>query len=253
MAMTFKGPVPVPKPQTSPLTIIVTGAGRGIGHELVLQYAKAHKDNVVFAAVRDSKTKAVQALSAYPNVHIVHLDVSDEASIRASVKEVERVTQHVDVLVNNAAVVGDADSADPCKVSGAAFNALMNTNVTGVLLTTQAYLPLLRKSSAAKVINVSSVLGSNAHANDFGRVFVAYGLSKAALNYLTTAFRHSEPQIAFLAIHPGWVQTDMGSAAGSPPTLTTDSVSAIRYYIAEKGLSHSGDFLDTMTGDIIPF
>jgi NAD(P)-dependent dehydrogenase (short-subunit alcohol dehydrogenase family) len=252
MSLTFTGAVPIPKAQTSPLSIVVTGAARGIGYELVVQYAKAYKDNVVIAGVRDTSSSSVKALSAYPNVHVVQLDVSKEASIRASVLEVERVTPHVDLLINNAGVFGPLEASDPLQTTAEALESVFHTNVTGVLLTTQAYLPLLRKSSAAKVANISSSLGSNAHANLFGPV-TAYGLSKAALNYLTTAFRHAEPKVTFTAIHPGWVQTDMGSSVGSPPTLLPESVQAIRYYIAEKGIQHSGEYIDTMTGNIIPY
>ena len=216
MSVTFTGAVPVPKAQTSPLSVVITGAARGIGYELVVQYAQAHKDNIVFAGVRDTAGATLKPLSAYPNVHVVHLDVTDEASVRASAKEVERFTPHVDLLINNAGIFGPLEASDPLKTTVAQLESVFHTNVSGVLLTTQIYLPLLRKSVIAKVANISSSLGSNAYANHFGPV-TAYGLSKAALNYLTTVFRYAEPKVTFLSIHPGWVQTDMGSSVGSPP------------------------------------
>ena len=145
-------------------------------------------------------------------------------------------------------------AADATTVTSAQFNEVFATNVTGVLLTTQAYLPLLRKSSNPKVINVSSALGSNIYANAFGKPTTSYGLSKAALNYLNTAFRYAEPKVAFISIHPGWVATDMGKAAGgAPPTSTPDSVQALRFYIAEKGIANTGEFVDMMTGNAVPF
>jgi len=253
--LTFTGAVPIPAPQSTPLSVVITGASRGIGYELVVQYAKAHQGNVVIAGVRDPSQAALKSLSAYPNVHLVQLDVASESSIRASVSEVERYTSHLDVLVNNAGIYGDLEAGDPTRVTAQQFTSVFTTNVTGVLLTTQAYLPLLRKSSVgAKVINVSSGLGSNVYANAFGAPTTSYGLSKAALNYLTTAFRYAEPTITFIAIHPGWVATDMGKASGgAPPTNTADSVQAIRFYIQEKGIQSTGQFLDTMTGQIIPY
>jgi NAD(P)-dependent dehydrogenase (short-subunit alcohol dehydrogenase family) len=254
MAVTFTGAVPVPTAQSAALTVLVTGAGRGIGAELVVQYAKAHKDNVVIAGVRDPSATSNLSFSAYPNVHTVQLDVSSEQSIRASVAEVERYITRLDVLINNAAIIGDASAASPVKVTAQQFESVFSTNVTGVLLTTQAYLPLLRKSTVgAKVANISSSLGSNQYANLFGYPTVSYGLSKAALNYLTTAFRYAEPTITFLAIHPGWVQTDMGNSVGSAPTLIPQSVQAVRYYIGEKGIQNTGEYLDTMTGNLIAY
>jgi NAD(P)-dependent dehydrogenase (short-subunit alcohol dehydrogenase family) len=254
MSLTFSGPVPVPEPQTSPLSILITGASRGLGYEAVVQYAKAHKDNVVIAGVRDTSSAALKALSAYPNVHVVQLDVSKEDSIRASVKETSRYVKAVDVLINNAGIYGALEAGDPVKVTSAQFQEVFTSNVLGPLLTTQAYLPLLRLSSAPKVVSVSSALGSNAFANAFGAPTVSYGLSKAALNYLNTAFRYAEPNVTFLSIHPGWVATDMGKASGgAPPTTTPDSVQAIRYYIAEKTIKNTGEFLDCMTGNTIPY
>lgn len=254
MSFAMVGPTPVPKPQTSPLSVVVTGASRGLGYELVIQYAKAHKDNTVFAGVRDLKAKAVQALSAYPNVHVVHLDVSDEASIKSSVKEVERHAKHVDVLVNNAGIYGAPEAGDPTVATGAQLTEVFRVNVVGTILTTQAYLPLLRQSSNPKVINVSSGMGSNAMANALGKPSLAYGLSKAGQNYATSAFRYGEPKVMFLAISPGWVETDMGKAGGGqPPVKTEDSMQALRYYIAEKTSANSGEFLDIMSGKLISY
>ena len=251
MALTFSGAVPVPAAQTAGLTVLVTGASRGIGYELVVQYAKAHADNVVFAGVRDPSAASVKPLTSLSNVHVVQLDVSDERSVRASVSQVERHASQLDVLINNAAIIGAKEDMSPVTVSAAAFTSIMMTNVTGVLMTTQAYLPLLRKSTAPKVINVSSAVAAHRFANAMGFPMTAYGTSKAALNYLTTAFRYGEPKVTFVTAHPGWVQTDMGNNAGSPPTRTEDSVQALRYYIAQKTLDNSGEFFDAMTGDNI--
>jgi NAD(P)-dependent dehydrogenase (short-subunit alcohol dehydrogenase family) len=252
--MSMVGPVPVPKPQTTPLTVVITGASRGLGYELVVQYATAHKDNVIIAGVRNPSAEALKPFSAHSNIHIVHLDVADESSIRASVKEVERFTDHVDVLINNAGIFGGAEGVDPTTATAAQLVEVFNVNVVGVVLTTQAYLPLLRKSSAPKVINVSSGMGSNELVNVLGRPVLAYGMSKAALNYATSAFRYAEPKVTFLAISPGWVETDMGKAnGGKPPVSPSDSIKAIRYYIGEKTAANSGEFFDVMSGKLIAY
>ena len=132
---------------------------------------------------------------------------------------------------------------------------MFEVNVVGQLLVTQAYLPLLRQSTVGgKVINVSSALGSHTYAAVFGKPTVSYGLSKAALNFLTTVFRHAVPEVTFICVHPGWVDTDMGrGSGGAPPTQTKDCAQAMRYYVAEKGIKDSGLFLDIPSGQPIPF
>ena len=257
MAMTFTGAVPVPKPQSSPLTVLVTGASRGLGLEFVTQYATAHAGNVVFAGARNpSSATALKALAAqHSNVHIVPLDVDSEDNIRASLAHVDKVTDRLDVLINNAAVSGGAEAMDPITVSAKLFTSVFNTNVVGPLLVTQTYLPHLRRSPAPKVLNVSSVGGSNGLAAMIaahGHMMASYAVSKAALNLLNTTFCHAVPTVTFLAVHPGWVATDGGSAGGTAPTRVDQSVQAMRYYIAEKGISNSGEFFD-INGDAVPY
>ena len=256
MSLSFPGPVPVPKPQTAALTVLITGASRGLGFELVRQYAEARTDNLVFAAVRNpssQQSKAVVAFAAqHSNVRVLALDVASSDSIKASVAEVRKASPHLDLLVNNAGETSGKDGCSALTVTAAEFDAIFHTNATGTLLVTQAYVPLLRGSTVeggAKVVNVSSALGSSKYATLFGPT-ISYGASKAAINYLTVVLAHEISDVTFLAIHPGLVQTDM--AGSNAPTPVNDSVQAIRYYTAEKGLKDSGLFLDIPTGKPIP-
>ena len=261
MAFTFSGPVPVP---TAPVAVrvLVTGASRGLGLELARQYAAARADNVVFAAVRSvdqacsSSSSALAALAAaHPNVHIVPLDVADEASIRSSAQYVGRLTERLDVLINNAAIVGEPAARDALTCSTAQLAAVFHTNTAGPLTVVQTYLPLLLRCSSpcATVLNVSSAAGSNALLGSYGAPNLSYGLSKAALVYVTGVLRYAVPTVAFLAVSPGWVDTDMGNARAKAPTTVSDAAQAIRYYIEVKGLNDSGQFFDTMTGNSIPY
>lgn len=209
MARTFAGPVPVPAAQTSALRVLVTGASRGIGFELVKQYAAAHVDNIVIAAVRHPNGKSSEAVQALVeqnnNVHVVQLDVDNEQQIKDSASEVSKLTDSLDIVINNAAIVGESD---PLKTTRQEFTTVFTTNVLGALTVTQTYLPLLRKSAVgAKVINVSSKIGSNHTASILGQPYTCYGVTKAALNYLNTVFTHAVPDVMFLAITPGWVAT----------------------------------------------
>jgi len=253
MSLTFSGPVPVPSPQSTPLSILITGASRGIGYTLVRQYAEAHPQNIVLAGVRDPSSQQIQHYaSQHKNVHIIHLDVNDVKNIQQSVSSVRLFTDHIDVLINNAGTMGEGD---PKIVTQQEMIRVFQTSVIGPLSVTQSYLPLLHASTVgAKVIQVSSSLGSNQYANALGMPFISYGTSKAALNYVNTVLKSSFPDITFLSIHPGWVDTDMGNEAGStPPTKPQDSAQAIRYYIQNKSKANSGEYLDTMTGNQIPY
>lgn len=258
MALTFTGPVPIPSAQVSPLNILITGASRGIGYELVRQYAVAHPQNHVFAAVRSPEGQTSAALrdfaQQHPNVvHIIPLDASNDKSIIASVAEVTKVVDHLDLLINNAGVLISGETLNSATSEGIISTYV--TNVVGPFLVVRSYLSLLQRSSAPQVLNVSSSLGSNAHSWEFGSPFLSYGTSKAALNYVNSVLSHAYPTILFLTIHPGWVDTEMGNAAGGkPPTVISDTVQAIRYYSAQKTVAkHQGQYLDIMTGDSIPF
>ena len=207
--------------------------------------------------MRDAQSASLAALKAYPNVHVVQLDVSSESSIRASVKEVERYTQRVDVLINNAGIYGDLTAADPRTVTAEQFQQVFTTNVVGVLLTTQAYLPLLRQSSAtggAKVINMSSSLGSNACANLFRlpHCVVRSVQGRAQLPHHRLPLTPSPPSPSCRSTPAGcrptwatqWAQRPRSSPTRCRPCATT---------IAEKGIQHTGDYIDTMTGNLIVY
>jgi len=253
MSLTFTAPVPVPASQSTPLSILITGAARGIGLELVKKYAIAHPQNKVLAAVRDvnNANLVTEFAKSHRNVSLIPLDVSDESSIRNSVKHVTAVTDRVDILFNNAGVVG---VRDPATIQSAEMLRVLSTNVVGPLLVVQSYLPLLQKSSQpAKIISVSSVLGSNQHAYAFNAPFISYGTSKAALNFLNTTLKHVYPNLVFISIHPGWVDTDMGNTAGKPPTTVSDSAQAIIYYTQQTTLAKSGQYLDITTGEELPY
>jgi NAD(P)-dependent dehydrogenase (short-subunit alcohol dehydrogenase family) len=133
------------------------------------------------------------------------------------------------------------------------------TNAIGALLVIQAYLPLLKKSSIPslppRVINISSAAGSISFAAPLVKFFgagfdTAYNLSKASLNYITTAFAGSEPSIIFVAVSPGWVATEMGY--GGAPVTTEGSAEAIRAHVEKYTKENSGQFRDIISGELLP-
>ena len=188
---------------------VVTGANRGIGREVARQLAQA--GHLVVLGSRDSARGQRAARDLDPTgrqVVPVQLDVADAASIRAAADQLSRSPGRVDVLVNNAAVDYDTDqravTADLDRVRRA-----METNLYGAWATTQALLPLLRRSRHPRVVNVSS--GSGSISGMTGGT-PAYAVSKAALNALTRllAGELRRDRILVNAVCPGWTDTDMG-------------------------------------------
>jgi NAD(P)-dependent dehydrogenase (short-subunit alcohol dehydrogenase family) len=194
--------------------VLVTGANRGIGHELARQLA-LRGDAVVLTA-RDL-AKAERAAAALPGrnrVLALRLDVTDPTSIEQVAADLDRRYGRLDVLVNNAAVHYDtwqrASAADLQVVREA-----LEVNLLGAWQTSLTLLPLLRRSGQGRIVNVSSEAGSLA---SMGGGTPAYNVSKAALNALTRMLasdlrRH---RILVNAVCPGWVATDMGGPGGRP-------------------------------------
>ena len=189
---------------------LVTGGNRGIGREVCRQLADRGFTVLLTARSEDSGIAAAAEVGAHP----VRLDVTDNASVGAAAEEVERLHGRLDVLINSAAITYDtwqrAASADLAVVREAA-----ETNLYGPWRMVQAFLPLLRKSSHPRIVNVSSEAASLA---GMGGGTPAYNTTKVALNALTcmlAAELHSD-RILVNSVCPGWVATDMGGPGGRP-------------------------------------
>ena len=187
---------------------LVTGANRGIGQEVCRQLV-AHGHTVILTArSAEDAAAAARPIGADP----LQLDVTDADSVANARREVEARYGHLDVLVNNAAILYDtwqrAATADLAVVREAA-----ETNLYGPWLMVEEFLPLLRRSAHPRIVNVSSESGSLA---GMGGGTPAYAASKAALNALTRmlAAELRGDGILVNAVCPGWVATDMGGPGG---------------------------------------
>lgn len=210
---------------------LVTGANQGIG----LQIAKdlASHGLTVLVGSRNLERGEAAAREVGPNAHALQLDVTDQASIAAAAQRIRDEHGRLDVLVNNAAISGMnrqpgqsvEDFAKTTRPSNACLDemrAVWDTNVFGVLAVYQAMLPLLRNSTAACILNVSSGLGSLTTNADpafpwrsiFGPVYPA---SKTALNALTVAMAiELEPEgIRVNAVSPGYTRTNLNGYTGT--------------------------------------
>lgn len=203
---------------SAPLTILVTGGNKGIGLEVCRQLASA-KHRVILSARSPERGQAAVATlkKAGLQVEFLQLDMSDEKSILRAASELSSRIQALNVLINNAAIL-KTWMGTIVDVSAEELRETFNTNVVGPILLTQALLPLLEAGKPARVINVSSQLGS---VEQMGDGWPAYGLSKAALNAATRKFAAALKSrgISVNAASPGWVKTDMGTEAA---TLTVE-------------------------------
>ncbi|MFW6075180.1 MAG: SDR family oxidoreductase [Chloroflexota bacterium] len=192
--------------------VCITGASRGIGLGFAEAYLAA--GDTVFGAVRNPDGAGVQKLVAsYPDRFVpVEMDVSDSESVAAAADTIRRSCDSLDLLINNAGVARTPDEQRIEDISEEDVRTVFEVNTLGPLRVLQALIPLLRKSDEAKVVMISSSAGSIA--SQRGGRGVPYCVSKAGLNMLTKLlyFHCKEDGVAIVALHPGWVHTDMGGA-----------------------------------------
>jgi NAD(P)-dependent dehydrogenase (short-subunit alcohol dehydrogenase family) len=200
---------------------LVTGATRGIGLETVRQLAETGVHVLLAGRNRDKAVEAALQLQRQGLlVEAIALDVTDSASIATAAQEIERKHGKLDILVNNAGIMVDEAEKGVSGQSLATWRTTFDTNLFGVIDTTQALLPLLRKSDAGRIVNVSSLLGSiSEHQNPASFIYEfkgvpAYNVSKSAVNAWTVHLAHElkDSGIKVNTIHPGYVQTDMNKS-----------------------------------------
>jgi NAD(P)-dependent dehydrogenase (short-subunit alcohol dehydrogenase family) len=183
---------------------LVSGTSRGIGAEIARQLAADH-GFVVFAGARDP-----DEVEETDGVIPIELDVTDEDNIFAAQEQIGSDPGRLDALVNNAGVYGDPIGAADYDLDRA--HEVLEVNTFGPWRLIEAFLPLLRRSDAPRIVNVSSGAGQLSDMNG-GRG--AYRVSKAALNALTRTLAWDERDIKINVMCPGWVRTDMGGAGAS--------------------------------------
>jgi NAD(P)-dependent dehydrogenase (short-subunit alcohol dehydrogenase family) len=201
---------------TSKKIALITGANKGIGLETARQLARDHGFTVLIGARDEARGQqaADELKSAGLDAHFVLLDPSDAASVEQARAQVEAKFGRLDVLVNNAGTLSRDDMAPPASVPTGLLRETYEINVFGLHEVTRAFWPLLEKSDAARLVNVSSALGSlSLHSGDtFGDFkLIAYDSSKAAVNMMTTHYAHAWKNTPHRAnaIHPGSVKTDL--------------------------------------------
>ena len=221
---------------------LVTGANQGIGLQIASDLAKAGLTVLLASRNLDRGRAAAKTLDG--DVHPIQLDVTDEASIRAAVEQIDTRFGRLDRLINNAAISrAKGEDAETMQdyiqrsratlISVDEVRAIWETNVFGVLTLTQAFVPLLRRSDDARIVNVSSGLGSltiNAAPHPHRMTFnPGYGASKTALNAITLAFAIDleDEGIKVNAVTPGFTKTALNNYEGTE-TVQQGAAEAVR-------------------------
>lgn len=215
---------------------LVTGATRGIGLETVRQLAQAGVTTLLAGRDAARAKAAADTLKAEGlPVESIVLDVTDTGSITKAVADVTSRFGRLDILVNNAGILLDDMAKAPSEQTLQTWRDTYATNVFAVVEVTQAFLPLLKAAPAARIVNVSSQLGSLVLHQDptspiYSFKIPAYNTSKTAVNAWTVelAYELRDTPIKVNAIHPGYVQTDMNGGNGEidVPTGAKSSVGA---------------------------
>lgn len=226
------------------MTVLVTGAGRGIGLEFVRQLLAAKKN--VVAWVRDTQ-KATELMALQKQnpaqLTVQTVDVTNDDSIKKAVSQLTSL----DLVINNAGVLLDGSD----KFASLPIEKLKQTfevNVYGPMRVAQHTLPLLQKSTSPVLATISSKMGSIEDNTSGG--YYAYRMSKTAVNMFTKSFSVDFPKIKTLALHPGWVQTDMGGAGAT--TTPQQSVTGLLRTLLEPQKYKTGSFVN-FEGDILPW
>ena len=221
--------------ETSPLRIaLITGANKGLGFEIARQLGKAGYR--VLLGARDAglgEAAAATLKGEDVDARFVQIDLTKPATIQGAAAAIDASYGRLNVLVNNAGIADRADGP-PSKTSIDAVRRIFDTNLFGTLAVTQAMLPLLRKAKSARIVNVSSGLGSLAHNSDpnweFANVkMMGYNASKAALNMLTVqlAAELRDAGIKVNSADPGFTATDLNQHRGRQ-TIPEGAAATIR-------------------------
>ena len=215
-------------------SVLITGANRGLGLELARQYAA--DGWTVHAACRDpSSARELANIASSGSLSVVQMDVTDPAAIERAARA---VSEPIDVLINNAGIMGESQSFG--RMDYAAWEAVLRVNTLAPLRVTEAFAGHLGRSDRRLIVTITSGLASIGENTSGG--WIAYRSSKAAVNMVmrSVAVGLAARRITCVVVSPGWVQTDMG---GPSATLTpAESVSALRRLFARLGPSDSGKF-----------
>jgi len=200
------------------VNVIVTGANRGLGLALLEAFLKDGAFVSALCRRPPDNGKLHSFTPARVNALRIHrCDLSDNRQITKAAEQISRVCDHIDLIINNAALLIKDESIE--SLSEGVFLESMAVNAFAPLAVAKAFLPLLKEASNPRIINISSASGVVERVRSFNGLY-SYKASKAALNMLTRilALELRNDGIVVTAVDPGWMRTDMGGrdATGTP-------------------------------------
>ena len=210
-------------------TTLITGANKSLGFETARRLVETGHTVLIGARDQERGRAAADSLGA----RFVQIDVTDDASVKAAAADVAAHEGAIDVLVNNAGVLGRVGPIG--EYTAADMSAVLDVNVVGIVRVTHAFLPLLRKSPNPVIVNVSSGMGSFGMTQDPARIESQYALplycaSKAAVTMLTTQYAKELKDLRINAVDPGQTATDFTGglghsvAEGAEPIVTLATI-----------------------------
>ena len=219
---------------TTKKTALVTGANKGIGFEVARQLAASGCTVLIGARNRALGEEAASKLATEGlDVHYIAIDLTEPATIAAAANRIATDFGHLDILVNNAGIAAPGDGP-PTAANLDSIESTFRVNFMGSVAVTQAMLPLLRKAPSARIVNVSSGLGSLTQNGDPAwthapHKYLGYSASKAALNMLTVhlAYELRGTAIKVNSADPGYTATDLNGHSGTQ-TIPEGAAEAIR-------------------------
>jgi len=227
---------------------LVTGANKGLGKEIARQLGAQGVFVLLGARDRERGQRAEAELKGQGlKVQYVPLDVVDPQSVEQAAQQVDKQFGRLDILVNNAGIA--LDWFPPSELDTEALKKTYETNVFGVFRVTKAMLPLLKRSKAGRIVNMSSALGSLAFHTDGmfkdANRLLAYCSSKAALNAITVAFAKElrNTSIKVNSANPGYTATDMNQNQG-PKTVEQGARTPVRLALLGDDGPTGGNFSD---------
>lgn len=222
--------------------VLVTGANKGIGFECARQLAKQGVFVFIGSRNLENGLKAANTLKTegLENVRAIQLDVSNQESVNLARAEIEKSTNKLDILINNAGISGGLTGQNALEVTIDTFKDVFNTNLYGVIRVTRAFMDLLKNSDEPRIVNVSSGIGSHTLNSEpqyqpMTSQFVAYGTSKSALNMYTINLAYELRDTAFKVnmVDPGYTNTDLNARTGTG-TVETAANRILNYATIDK-------------------
>jgi NAD(P)-dependent dehydrogenase (short-subunit alcohol dehydrogenase family) len=216
--------------------VVITGAGRGIGLALAKEFL--HHGYFVIGTYRDAKSASelLELTKQNDRIKAVTADVTDENSFSDLQKEIKKIG-HIDILINNAGVIG-SKAKSVMEVDLKEMDKVFQVNTFGPVRVCKLVMPFVRKGGV--VAQISSMMGSITDNGSGG--YYDYRMSKTALNMFNMCLSMDFPDVTCLALHPGWVQTDMGGVGATLPVEA--SAKGLYKVITSATASQSGDFFD---------